>query len=188
MTENILPTVPLSPTAPAKKKKPKMSVIAILIIIILTIVLVILGERFITDLNRWFNPAYDQYGSYSYSTGLSYYDYDYTTVNKYDRGDYDLYALLIHTAFAIPILLAAVLLYFFMYYKKKKYGKQIIVWPYLIFSIWMTLHVVFEAFYFLIKQYETTGLYIVLLFLTILLTWLAIYIQKRHHRRHFEHT
>ncbi|MFA6098753.1 MAG: hypothetical protein WCV50_03185 [Patescibacteria group bacterium] len=182
MPKNILPQMPPPPPSP-KKKKVKVSWMAVLFVIILTIVLIILGERFIFDLNQWFNPAYSQYsGGYPVYSD-SYYPTTPSSAN-YDQGDYEMYRLLIHTAFAIPILLAGFLLYFWLYYRKIESPNKIIAWPYFIFSIWMTLHLVVEAFYFLIEQYEKLGIYIVLIVLVGLLTWLVLFIQKRWHQKH----
>ncbi|MDP2684134.1 MAG: hypothetical protein Q8P20_03685 [bacterium] len=186
--ENILPQTPPPENFQKKHKKSKISGIAILFVIILTIVLLIFGERLIIDLNQWLNPAYDQYGSsYSYNRYMPDYD-DYgseaVSGKVYTRSDYEIYKLVIHTAFAIPILLAAFLLYFWLYYKKKESTKKIIAWPYFIFSIWILIRVVYEAFYYLIQQYEKLGIYVVLIILAVLLTWLVLFIQKKYHQKH----
>jgi len=176
MTENILPQTP----APPKKmsKKAKVSWVAVLLVIILTMVLVGFGERLMFDLNRWFNPAYSQYGGRA--TISSIYEATQTT---YDLESYELYRLGIHTAFAIPVLLATFLVYYIVNYKKPWSPRRLIVWPYFIFAIWMIIHLVFETFYFLIRQYETLGIYVVLILLIALFTWLALFIQKKYHEK-----
>ncbi len=177
---------PPPPMYAAKKKKaPHVSWMAVLFVVILTIVLVILGERFMADLNQWLNPAYDQYGG---SSAGYWEDQSYlqgTPMPKsYDRADYEIYRLLIHTAFVIPVLLAAFLLYFWLYYKNPGHPKRLIAWPYFIFSVWMVLHLIIEAFVYLIKQYEKLGIYIVLLLLVGVLTWLVLFLQKKYHQKH----
>jgi len=180
MQENILPT---APPAPSPKKKIKVSWMTVVFIIILTIVLIILGEIFLNDLNRWINPAYGQYGSSRYSTGLFNPTVAQMPTKTYDKGDYEAYRLGIHAAFIIPVFLAAFLLYFLMYYKKERTHKSIVALPYFIFALWMTLHLVLETFYFLIEQYKTAGVYVVLIVLAALLTWLVIFIQKKIHEK-----
>lgn len=184
MPENILPTKPPSNTKAKKKKKKKVkrvSAVAVILVIILTMVLIGLGEKFMSDLNRWVNPAYAQHGGdYYYRTSL---EIDSSTTS-YTEEQYELYRLGIHTAFVIPVLLAGFLAYFIAYYKRPWSPRRLVVWPYFSFSIWMTLHIVFEAFYFLIKQYETVGIYIVFIVLVGLLTWLALFIQKKYSEKH----
>lgn len=178
MTENILPQTPAPPRKMSKKAK--ASWVAVLLVIILTMVLVGLGERLMFDLNRWFNPAYSQYGGRAYTTSSI---YDATEGRVYDQEAYELYRLGIHTAFAIPVLLATFLVYYIVNYKKPWSPKRLVVWPYFIFAIWMMIHLVFETFYFLIRQYQTLGIYVVLILLVVLFTWLALFIQKKHHEK-----
>jgi len=186
--ENILPQTPPPINQQKPKKKSKVSAMAVLFVIILTIVLVIFGERLMSDFNEWLNPAFDQWGSsYTYRYETS--SIDTSSINAindkvYTRADYEIYKLLIHTAFVIPVLLAAFLLYFWQYYKKKHSINKIIAWPYFIFAIWMLMHVIIEAFYYLIKEYEKLGIYIVLIILVSLLTWLVLFIQKKYHQKH----
>ena len=80
MPDNILPTTPPPPDKKKKKKK-KVSGVAVLMVIILTIVIIVLGERFMFDLNRWFNPAFDQFGSYSYRSSITTMTKTYTQEN-----------------------------------------------------------------------------------------------------------
>lgn len=178
MPENILNTIPPAPPP----KRPSVSWVAVLFVIFLTIVLIVIGERFLFDLNRWLNPAYSQYGGYSRLYSNDYEQYVSPT-KVYNRESYELYQLLIHTGFVIPVLLAAFLLYFLLHYKKDKNPKRIIAWPYFIFSVWVLLHLVIETFYFLIKEYETLGLYVVLIVLAVLLTWLILFVQRRWHEK-----
>ncbi|MFA5135154.1 MAG: hypothetical protein WC505_05235 [Patescibacteria group bacterium] len=182
MPENVLPQSPPPPPPPIQKKH-RVSWVAVLLVIILVLVLIGLGERFMFDLNRWFNPACSQFCDYSYRTTSL-----VQSSTTYDRESYELYRLLIHTAFVIPVLLGAFLLYFVQHFKKSWSPKRLVLWPYLIFSLWMTLHLVFETFYFLIKQYKTLGIYIVLVLLVGLLTWLALFIQKKYHEKHEQKT
>jgi len=184
MEENILPKAPPAPfmSVPQTKKKKSVSGLAIFLVALLTIVLVILGERFFLDLNTWFNPAKD----YKHQT-IYYNDYySNTSANAtvYDKGDYEMYRLLVHTAFVVPVLLGGFLLYFWMYNRQKDDHKKIIAWPYFIFSLWMTVHLIGEALYFLINKYEKLGIYIVLIILATLLTFLAIFAQRKWQEKH----
>ncbi|HCJ52223.1 MAG: hypothetical protein A2898_00350 [Candidatus Kerfeldbacteria bacterium RIFCSPLOWO2_01_FULL_48_11] len=187
--EDILPKPPPPPSAPTgmtasmkKSRKPKVSWVAVVFVILLTLVLVILGECFMTDLNQWLNPAYDTYGG-SYRRVSPVYD-EAVLARHYDQADYELYRLAIHTAFAIPLLLAGFLFYFWFMYKRSDHPNKIIVWPYFLLTLWVMLHVILEAFYFLIEQYEKLGIYIVLILLVVVLTWLAMFVQKKWHQKH----
>ncbi len=185
MNETFMPPTSTLPLPPKPVAKVRVSWVSILFVVILTIVLIILGERFLFDLNRWFNPAYDQYGYHSYiysSTPEKVLQYPNRT-QTFTLQDYEARRLAIHGAFVIPVLLAGFLLYFWLNFRKEKSTKYIIAWPYFIFSIWMVIHLVIEALYFLIKQYKAAGLYVVLIILAGLLTWLIIFAEKRFHDR-----
>jgi len=192
MAKNVLPKIPSAPsnksTSPAKSNPKRFSALAIFFMILLTIVLVILGERLMIDLNDWFNPASSSNNPISISPNNYYdeYSYDqyYQPQKAYSESDYQMYRLLVHGAFVIPVLLAGFLLYFWMYYRMKDNPKRLIVWPYFLFSIWMTIHLIGEAFYFLMNKYEKVGFYIVLLVLAGLFTWLGLFIQKKWHEKH----
>ena len=183
MAKNVLPN---TPTPPKHKNNKKFSALAIFFMILLTVVLIIMGERFLIDLNDWFNPAssYNTVNTVSSEPYYGGYDYYVPPVETYTQSEYQMYRLLIHGAFVIPVLLAGFLLYFWMYYRLKDNPKRIIVWPFFLFSIWMTLHLIGEAFYFLMNKYEKVGFYIVLLVLAGLLTWLGLFVQKKWHEKH----
>lgn len=185
---DILPQPPSPPPASPpivknKKKKLKVSWLAVIFVIFLTIVLIILGERFMSDLNQWLNPAFDQYGGTSVRTVSSYYEADVLT-RSYNSADYNLYRLVIHTALAIPLLLAALLLFFWWHQKRRDHPNRIIIWPYFILSLWIMFHVIIEAMAYIIEQYEKLGIYIVLIVLIVLLTWLTLFIQKKWRQKH----
>lgn len=182
MPENILPK---TGALPPLRKKRKVSGLAVLMVIVLSVILIILGEFFLRDINRWFNPAYDQYGGGYYTTS-SYKSVPAASklsVKSYDQGDYETFRILLHSAVVVPIVLAAFLLYFILFYKKEGGPKKIIVWPYFLFALWMFLHLIIEFLYFLVEQYETLGLYIVLIILAGILTWLVIFLQKKFYQK-----
>ncbi len=189
MVKNVLPKIPSAPSnkgvSSAKSNPKRFSALAIFFMILLTIVLVILGERLMIDLNDWFNPASSSNNTITMPMYDEYYYDDYYQPQKvYSQSDYETYRLLVHGAFVIPVLLAGFLLYFWMYYRMKDNPKRLIVWPYFLFSIWMTIHLIGEAFYLLMNKYEKVGLYIVLLILAALLTWLGLFVQKKWHEKH----
>ncbi len=200
----------LAKTAPRGHFTPsKFSALGIILAIILAIVLVLLGERLIFDLNRWVNPliteiteqySYDlgtQTGAYiddmsefkvSQSVGLSaeknvlapgisvYYP-------ARESGVYLAYKLLIHAAFTIPVFLLVFLLYYLVKIKEQKEGWQAVIYAFMIFAFWMIIHLIGEAVSYTFSQYKSAAIYIILGVLVLILTPLAIFLQKKHSER-----
>ena len=166
---NILPTTP-APMPP--KKKSVHSPLSILFMIILTAVLIILVEKVMHDINRSFNP----YSSYSVSkTSTSYRAY---SQDKYEAG-----RLLIHTGITLPILLGA-LLFYLLHERKSGSGAHVVSWSFFATAFWLCIRLLGEIFYFLIRKYESLGVYVVLIVLAAVLIWLVVALQKRYaHQR-----
>ncbi len=189
MPEDILAKI-----APRASSTPqKFSVPAIILTLILAIVLILLGERLIFDLNSWINPAIEKQGSdYEYSES----DYgrgitapmsleksalapeasiQYPTV---ERSSYLTYKLLIHAAFIIPVFLLVFLLYYLVKIKQQKEGWRTVIYGFMIFGFWMMLHLLIEAGEYISSQYKSAAIYIILGTLVIILTPLAVFLQK----------
>lgn len=198
-----------SATAPSHHTKPKrghrISIMAAVLTVLLAIVLIILGERAIFDLNRSFNPAvieqagaaktgmaypgdmmvsdsYDGvYGNYAVETsGLSdsvvYYPFE-------QESEYRLYRMLIHSAFVIPAFLLVFVLYFWIWHKATDNPFKVVVFGYLVFAFWMMLHLLGEIAGFVLEEYQNIGIYLILLFLAAVFTWLMILLQRRINRK-----
>lgn len=201
MTENQRPTTMsediLAQTAPRASSSPqKISAIGVILVIILAIVLVLLGERLIFDLNRWINPKIEKQYSYesdynkvSYpanigqtlsaernvlAPGISIY---YPTKEK---GAYMAYKLLIHAAFVMPAFLLVFLLYYLVKIKQQKEGWRAAIYAYMIFGFWMIIHLLIETGDYITSQYKSAAIYIILGALAVILTPLAIFLQKKH--------
>lgn len=182
-----------NPLAPFKPKH-HISVLGVIITVILAIVLVVLGERILFDLNRVVNPAVkstsasqDIYGSdyrsslKSESSGLS------NTVVYYkeqDKGKYMAYKTIIHAAVIIPIFLLMFLLYYLINIKGSREEMKIVMWGYMVFAIWMMLHLIIDIIRYVAEEYKNAAIYIILGVLVLVLTPLAIFIQKKVSEKH----
>ncbi|MFH0819607.1 MAG: hypothetical protein V1892_01095 [bacterium] len=187
---------PLTPFKP----KHHISILGVIITIILAIVLVVLGERILFDLNRVVNPAVkstsasqDYYGSQdiygsdyrsslkSESSGLS------NTVVYYkeqDKGKYMAYKTIIHAAVIIPIFLLMFLLYYLINIKGNQEEMKIVMWGYMVFAIWMMFHLIIDIVRYVSEEYKNAAIYIILGVLVLVLTPLAIFIQKKVSEKH----
>lgn len=154
---NMLPQQPMPVALPRSRH---VSVISILLTIVLTIVVIILGERILYDINRALNPLYGEGGK-----------------------DYQTYRLLLHTAIIVPIFLLSFLFYYFLKFKRQSSPYQIISWAYLIFAFVMVMHLLGELGLYMIRHYQTFGVYLVLGILVAVFTTLIIIIQKKLHAR-----
>ena len=188
---NILPGKPqaVSQTPRQSKPKRKISVLGVILTIILAVVVILLGERIMFDLNRSVNPiiestviqkaAYPEYGnSYltseksSLSSTRIYYPQD-------KMEDYRLYKLLIHAAFVLPAFLLMFLLYYWVNLKKRNPNWYVVTWAYMAGAIWILLHLIGEAGRYVVAAYQNAAIYIILVFLAVVLTSLAVFIQKK---------
>jgi len=192
MAENILPKqAPVkNETQPAPAHK--ISVVGVILAVFLAIALIMLGERIIFDLNRVANPAvqktetqsgyYNSYGSRSYekysseSSGLSSVRVYYNTS---DKSEYITYKLLIHSSFIIPVFLLVFLFYYLFVVKNANHNLKVVIYAYFGFALWMILHLLGELGKYIIDQFENAAVYVILGFLVIIMTVLALFIQKK---------
>lgn len=175
MQPNILPTTtPVVQTPPSKSKHSGLS---ILFMILLTGVLIILSEKILFDVNKAFNPADHATCAYGYTE-------DCTYASSQDK--YEANRLLIHALVTLPILLGAVLLYL-LYERKTTSGGHIASWAYFGAAFWLCIRLLGEMMYFLVRKYESLGIYIVLAIFAAILTWLVVALQRRHAARLLQH-
>lgn len=182
-----------NPSAPLKSKH-HISVLGVIITIILAIVLVVLGERILFDLNRVANPAIkstsatnDYYGS-NYRSGLASERSGLSNAVVYfeqqDKGKYMAYKTIIHAAVIIPIFLLMFLLYYLINIKGTQEEMKIVMWGYMVFAIWMMLHLIINIIRYVSEEYKNAAIYIILGVLVLVLTPLAIFIQKKVSEKH----
>ncbi|MDD5342216.1 MAG: hypothetical protein PHH01_03115 [Patescibacteria group bacterium] len=176
MANNVLANAPI-----AQPKKHATAPLAIVLIIILTVVLILLGERVFSDLNKAFNPEYGGCRLSSYHPAVLYESATpiYQSVNC-QTADYRTNEIMLHSAFAIPILLGAIILYFFTHLRTtgQPYYRGL-TWSGVVFAFWLLVHVVIELAAFLVVQQKTLGVYLVFIFLIIILTGLIVFLQRR---------
>jgi hypothetical protein len=171
MQPNILPTAtPVIQTSPSKSKHSGLS---ILFMILLTGVLIILSEKILFDVNKAFNPSDRTSCRTSYSQNC-----DYVAI----KDKYEANRLLIHALVTLPILLGAVLVYL-LYERKTMSGGHVASWAYFASAFWLCIRLLGEMMYFLIRKYESLGIYIVLAVFATILTWLVVVLQRRHAAR-----
>jgi len=190
-------------------RKFPISILGVVLALFLAIVLILLGERFIFDLNRWTNPVIENQRQDNYqlyrldqknsiiktvsaktimpeeSFGLS---AEYSNlapgISIYyptkEKGKYLAYKLLIHAAFIIPVFLLVFLLYYLVKIKEQKEGWQIAIYAYMVFAFWMMIHLLGETIKYISYQHKSAAIYIILVLLAVILTPLAVFLQKKH--------
>ncbi len=170
--------------------KIKVSFLGIVLTIILAVVVILLGERIMFDLNRYANPAIEQTVSQEQRVGYSrYYDsykMDSSSLSgvrlyySQDKAeDYRLYKLLIHAAFVLPVFLLFFLIYFRVGNSHRESNWRVVVWGYLAGVLWLLLHLIGEAGVYVVDAYKNAAIYVILIFLAIILTSLAVFMQKK---------
>jgi hypothetical protein len=181
----------------------RVSLLAAVLSIFLAVVMIMLGERVIFDLNSAFNPiAVDadtvtttspyrgglqldspsissSYASESSALSASRLYYPRVQTNVYS-----MYKLMIHSAVIIPVFLLMFVLYFWASHRPENKQFTVIVVGYLVFAFWMMLHLLGEAGRFILQEYRNVGVYVVLIVLAAMFTWLMIVLQKRINQHH----
>jgi len=71
------------------------------------------------------------------------------------------------------------LLYYWLNLKKRNENWFVVVWGYMAASIWFLLHLIGEVGKYVVDQYKNAAIYIILVFLALILTTLAVFIQKK---------
>ena len=175
MANNVLANAPIS-----KPKKRQTQPLAIVLIIILTIILIFLGERIFADINKSVNPEFGDCRNSNYSPSAMFESASRVYQSKVcDTESYRLNELMLHSAFAVPMLLGAIILYFFTHLRRKALTYyQGLTWAYIIFAIWLLLRVVIELSAFIVITEKTWGIYIVFLLLIVILTGIILFLQK----------
>jgi hypothetical protein len=181
-------TVKTVSTSPARHK---ISALGVFLTIILAVILVVLGERVIFDLNKSFNPYVEKvnsgmgssgYNSASYGPLLSENNALSRDIVYYKSSQSDQYfasKVLIQSSFIIPIFILFFLLYYFVNIKNKESNLRVVSYAYLVFAIWMIIHLVINLIRLAYRQFPQAALYIVLLLLAVVFTSLAVFIQKK---------
>lgn len=156
-------------------KKEKLSAWSIFFSILLIAVFVIIGELAFRDLNRYFNPLYDSCKELKEVT--------FQVVNECDAMRYELNRLFLHADFVVPLLILGFIIYLLTRRKNLKSYLRVLKFSYYVFIAWISVHLIAEGEYFLMKHYKTIGIYAVLFTLAILLIVLIIYIQRKINKR-----
>lgn len=120
-------------------------------IVLLVLVLVGLGERVLYDLSRIFVGP----------------DFDYFN---------DLSTLLVHTLFAMVLIVVAVIINLVIAEKKQKYA--IVFIPYFVMAVTLTLQVAFEAAIYFYGHHTQLQFYLVMSILVFISSMLIYFIQK----------
>lgn len=187
MPEDILHETAPRATFPRMPQRHKISAIAVILTVILAISLILLGERIIFDLNRVANPMVEKYSptssNYGYRSGYEYERNLLSDVAVYypqeKRGEYLLYKTLLHSAFIIPAFLLTFLFYYMVFLKMQDNKYKVLVGGYLAFAFWMILRLLIELAHFIIVQYKSAAVYIILVVLVLLFTGLVVVIQRK---------
>jgi hypothetical protein len=191
MENNILPQTSPSQEQQISQSAPKtkISILGVFLTFILAIVLVTLGERILFDLNKSLNPYVEtvqqrnQY--YSHGADLSLKSERSALSNQvvyYQQSNSDKYLnfkILINAGFIVPIFLLMFLIYYQINVKRKDSHLRVVSYGYLIFSIWMIIHLVINIIQLAYREFPQLALYLILIFLAVVFTVLAVFIQKK---------
>lgn len=85
--------------------------------------------------------------------------------------------IIMHSFFAIPLIIIALVGYFWLYKKGIKYLSLIM--PYLISSIFITLMLIIDIGSYVINEYKRTGIYIILVILAVIFSGIVFFVQQK---------
>ncbi|MDP2685045.1 MAG: hypothetical protein Q8P20_08495 [bacterium] len=160
----------------APKMKEKTSAAAIFFAVFLVFVSIFTVELFISDMNRRFNNEYDACHTTVKSNSL------FQTVTENSNCDLQRYEgirLFIHIDVLIPIVVTGFIFIFVIRKKNLSSYGRVLRTAFSIFILWLSIRMVSETEYYLIKHEPIIGKYIVLLTIILLLIYLVILLQRR---------
>lgn len=187
MNETIITNQPAGSFSPHRRT---VSFMAVILAIILAIILIMFGERLIFDINQWANPVIERVSSNGMSPMIALSSRAYSSESMAlssakvyypldQRADYLFYKIILHASFIIPIFLIIFLLYYLVYLKHQDSPYRVLVGGYIVFAVWMLLHLLIELGRFLMDKYQNNVLYLMLLVLIVIISLLIFVIQKK---------
>ncbi|MBU0597699.1 hypothetical protein KKF61_01730 [Patescibacteria group bacterium] len=166
---------------PDKSAKEKVSGMTIFLSILLVVCLFVMAEFAFRDVNRVFNPYYEECAveitvSLKSPTIIKrgQVNTDICDVEKYERAK-----LILHADITVPIILLSILVYLLLRGRKPGVAAKTIFISYLIFLGWILLRTIAEAEIFLVTHYPLVGKYLVIVSIVIILAFLINQIQKK---------
>ncbi len=167
-----------------KKESPiindKTSGVAILFAVFLVSVSIFTTELFLRDINKYFNNEYNDC-HYSTTTNAL---VDHMVLNREcDLKTYEGLRLLVHVDVLMPIVIVSIIVLLIIRRKKLSSYYRVLRTAYLIFTLWLSLRLLGETEYYVIKHHPIYGKYLLLLTIIFILIYLVVLIQKKFVKR-----
>jgi len=160
----------------APKMKEKTSAAAIFFAVFLVMVSIFTVELFISDINSHFNNEYADCHANIKDTSL------FQTVNETANCDLQRYEgirLFVHIDVLLPIVITGLIFIFIIRKKKLSSYRRVLRTAFIVFILWLSIRIIGETEYYLIKHEPIIGKYVVLFTIIWLLIYLVVLIQRR---------
>ncbi|MCH7492303.1 hypothetical protein IID19_01785 [Patescibacteria group bacterium] len=155
----------------------RTSGVAVFFTVLLVSALTFTVELALRDVNRIFNPLYEKCVTQARNLA-SVFDpivgTDQCLVQRYEGGQ-----LLLHADIVIPLILIIVLILAVFQPKTMGLIARLFRTSLLIFSIWLSIRILAETEYFLVKHYPIYGKYLILLTVIIAIVIIVVAVQKK---------
>lgn len=160
----------------APKMKEKTSAAAILFAVFLVIVSIFTTELFLGDINSRFNNEYNSCHASDKAKTL------FQTVANTTNCDLQRYEgirLLVHIDVMIPVVITGFIFIYIIRKKKLSSYYRVLRNAFTVYLVWLSIRMVGETEYYLIKHEPIIGKYVVLLTIILLLIYLVVLIQRK---------
>jgi len=164
----------------APKMKEKTSAAAIFFAIFLVLVAMLTAELFLFDINRHFNNNY-QVCNVENQTQFTF--QKAPAPEGCDMKEYEGLRVIIHIIVLIPFIVTGFILIMLIRHKQLSTYYRILRNAFIILMCWLTVRMIGEIEYYLIKHDPVIGKYVILLTIISLLIYLVILIQRRYLKR-----
>ncbi len=163
-------------------KKPGYTAGAIFFTILMVAALVVLGEFAFRDSNRLFNPYYQncqpKTKNATIFSGKTVKLPANCQVEKYERT-----RLILHADFVVPVILVMLVVFAATRRRLESAQLKLILLSFYIFTGWITVRVLGETEYYLLKHHTLVGRYTVILTVVALLAIMIIIVQRRANKK-----
>lgn len=150
--------------------KEKLTGISILLSLFLAIILIILGERGLYDLNRLFNPHYNDCNQAAFLI---------TRGASCPAENFAFQNVLLHSYVSFPLFVIFLILMLYLRHHRLNTWQRALFRVSGVVSIFFGLQFLAEAITYLLKFHTLVGIYVTLVLVATILIYLVIYLERR---------
>jgi len=150
--------------------KERLTGTSVLLSLFLTLILIILGERGLYDLNRLFNPHYQDCNQANFLI---------TRGDSCPAEQFAFQNVLLHSYVSFPLFVIFLILMLYLRHHRLNTWQKALFRVSGVVSIFFGLQFIAEAIIFLLKFHYLVGIYVTLVLAAIMVAALVIYLERR---------